>query len=151
MDAKFAQGAVAVSREPNGALQRIIGQAGHAQHRVAGTQYAKQRHRERVGAAHKVVPHQRILRAECVGIDFIECLTAAIAIAIAGGSGKVALAHTGLAESGHHLLLVVIRRFIDPGQNGGNALHRAVSRLADRFINVKSGVKHHKSVVLLPV
>ena len=82
-------------------------------------------------AAHKIIAHQGVLRAERFGIDLVEHLAAPVAISVSGRGRKMAFAHTGRNEGGQHLLLVVVRCIVDAFQDGGNFFHRAGCRVLD--------------------
>ena len=74
-------------------MDRVIGGARCAEHRVSWAQYAVERYGERMRPAGKGVAHKRILRAHHLGEHLVERLTAPVVITIAGRRDKMALAH----------------------------------------------------------
>ena len=88
-----------------------------------------------MGAIDKADSHQRILRAEEVGVDEIQLIPAQIVIAVAGGTGKVTLRHPVLPEGGQHPVGVVLRDGVDAGKLLGKGGFRLLRKQADSLGN----------------
>ena len=69
-----------------------------------------------MGSVDKLDAHQRLLRAEDLGIDLVQLVPSLIVVAIAGGTGKIALGHAVILEGGEHLAGVLLRNGINAGK-----------------------------------
>ena len=137
MNAELFQRTVAVAGNAKHTTEGVIGNAGHAQHGVAGAQHAEQRNGQGVGAADKVVTHQGILCAQCLGKHFVQGISSTIAVAVTGGRNKVAFADARFVKSCQHFLLIVLGGFVNFSEC---LLQRGQHRFrcgTNRFVNVK--------------
>ena len=66
-----------------------------------------------MGAVDKIDAHKRRFRAENLRVDLIECVSAYIVIAVAGGSRKAAVRHAVILKRGHHAERVFLGNVVD--------------------------------------
>ena len=130
-------------------LEGIIGSAGDGKQRIAGAQNAKQRNGQRMGTGNKVMTNQRILGAEHICVNGIQCISAAVTVAVAGGTVQERLADAVLLERGKHLQLVVLSDGIQLLQRGTNGLLRFQGSFLDKGVYAEKFVGIHRYYVLL--
>ena len=70
-----------------------------------------------MGPVDKAHPHQGILCAEDIGINFIQLIPAQVVVTVAGSAGKIGLGHPVLLKGGEHLLGILLRDGIDAGKD----------------------------------
>ena len=118
LHAVFPQRAAALAGLPDAddPLQRVVGAAGGRQQRVAGAQQAEQCHRQRVGAAHELGPHQSGLGAHAAGKHLLQLVAAVIPDAVAAGTPEMPRLHAAVGEGFQHLELVVVPDFLHVGE-----------------------------------
>ena len=151
-DAVLRQGA---GRGPNAddLLQRVIGGPHRGQQLVPRQQVGREGHRQGVGAAGDLGPHQGRLRVEHVGVHPLQVVPAVVVVAVAGGGGKVGGVHPVFLHSVEHLALVVLRRLVDGVEPGPQVpQHRLavfIHRPADAQLFIH-GLNFHGLPPLLP-
>ena len=110
LDAVFPKRTAALAGLPdaNDPFQRIVGAAGGGQQGVPGAEQSKQRHRQRMGAAHELGTHQRRLGAHAAAEYLLQLVAAVIPDAVAGGAEKVLGGHAAVGEGPQHFQLVIV-------------------------------------------
>ena len=112
MNAEFLEGTAGFPIDTDNALQGIIGQTGHGNHRITGTQYAKQRYGQGMRTAGKAMAYQCIFGIQYFGKNGIKGFPSSVAVAVAGRSCKTAFTDTGLLKRMKHFMLVIFRDLI---------------------------------------
>ena len=111
-DAVLLQGALALA-DADDLLQRVVGGAHRGEQLVPRQQVGGERHRQRVGAAGDLGPHQRGLGVEHVGVDPLQIVPPLVVVAVAGGGGEVGGVDPVFLHGGDDLGLVELRILID--------------------------------------
>ena len=120
-------------------MQGVIGHTADAQHFVPRAQHTKQRHRQGVGAAGKIVAHQRVLRAEHLRPYFVQGLPTFVAITVTGTAAKVPLTDTVVHKGPQHLQLIVFRYLVNLRKSWRHLLQRSGRRGLDLRVQLKKG------------
>ena len=90
-----------------------------------------------MGAAHEVMPQQRVLALHRVGKDALELVPPHVAVAVARGGGEAVLAHIVVNESRQHLLLVLKGVAFDMGKGGAQLRLDFLAQCQQAVVNVK--------------
>ena len=99
-------------------LQRVVGGPHRGEQLVPRQQVGGEGHRQGVGAAGDLGPHQGRLRVEHVGVHPLQVVPAVVVVAVAGGGGKVGGVHPVFLHGVQDLALVVLRRLVDGVEPG---------------------------------
>ena len=125
--------------KPDHAVQGVIGHTADAQHFVPRAQHTKQRHRQGVGTAGKIVAHQRVLRAEHLRPYFVQGLPTLVAVTVAGAAAKVPLTDAIVHKGPQHLQLIVFRYLVNLRKSWRHLLQRSGRRGLDSRVQLKKG------------
>ena len=116
-DAVLLQRAAALP-DADDLLQGVVGSAHGGEELVPRQEVGAEGHRQGMGAAGDLGPHQGCLRVEDVGVDPLQVVPALVVVAVAGGGGEVGGVHPIFLHGGHHLGLVVLGHLVDAVKAG---------------------------------
>ena len=116
--AELPQRTAALARitDADDAFQRVIGAAGGGQQGIAGAQQAKQRHGQRVCAAHKLWAHEGGLGPHAAGKDLFQLVAAVVPHAITAGPPEMPRLDAAVGEGTQHFQLVVVANLLHMGK-----------------------------------
>ena len=90
-----------------------------------------------MGAADKVMPHQRVLRVKSIGVNTVESVAAEVIVAVACGSVEIALPHSGVLKRLYHFYLVIFLDLVYLSELIRTKAHRLFGSFKDFFIYIK--------------